>query len=227
MRTQSFLLLLCLSLGVQRSHQSSYQTFKKKFARPGSGAGGAARRRGGRGRSGTTSTTAQRQTQQQQQRRQHSVSGDGDNGHAHTQPNPVLSQRRSAACSQHQSCTTCAANEACAWCKNLNECMVELGTVGTCSKAGLPSAKGLFDPNEMDHVSGAGLEVASGTCAEILNPRNGLYHVHPDQRIVVRYEDLHSLVGWFVDQVGWLYLSWLLVASSCRSQRHSNSQPTK
>jgi len=106
-------------------------------------------------------------------------------GAAGTVRNPLTSEEDNAACSPFNTCTSCTENEGCAWCKNLNECVAELGSVETCSVAGRRS-EGLFAPIESDHVAATGSGIGKGTCGFIINPASGLYHVHPDQPIVVR-----------------------------------------
>ena len=104
---------------------------------------------------------------------------------------PIVELNLRNGCDQYRTCTSCTTNataKGCAWCKNLNECVPERQDEDTCHIVGR-KAKGLFSPLKSDHVTHiatADGEIGTGTCGGILNTENGLYHVHPDQFIVMR-----------------------------------------
>ena len=109
----------------------------------------------------------------------------------HKKLGPLSPNRDNSKCTPRATCTECIAQAGCAWCKNLNECVAELGTTQTCSVAGRQK-QGLFQPLSHDHVASTvgernfAEDVGKGSCGAIINPTNGLYHVHPDQTIVLR-----------------------------------------
>ena len=80
-------------------------------------------------------------------------------------------------CSQFDTCTACAQNGACAWCKNLNKCVTEMHSRMTCTVAkkdmigALKNSNigGVFGPeDEFDHVG----KVMSFTTGVVFVGRN-------------------------------------------------------
>ena len=101
---------------------------------------------------------------------------------------------RSLECTRkYKNCTACAADDACAWCKNLNRCVQELHTLLTCAtntNEDVADARnhnfgGVFGPEDLfDHV-GKYAPNPQAKCNEIFDPVEGLFRVHPDQAQVL------------------------------------------